>query len=220
MSRGGRVVAEHEVLAGHHQLSVNPGHGPGAVLRNARKRFGEAAQLNLQPSGGAQLERLSEHLVNRRYERGPMMLSGGGATNPLPRISAYAASKAAIVRFMETLSEELRDFGIDVNSIAPGALNTRMLQEVLAAGPEKVGTVFFERSVKQKEAGGTGLEPGAALAVFLASDASNGITGKLISAVWDNWAAWPSHLAQLSSSDLYTLRRIAGRDRNATWGDK
>ena len=37
-----------------------------------------------------------------------VQLSGGGATNPLPRISAYAASKAAIVRFAETLALEER----------------------------------------------------------------------------------------------------------------
>ncbi|HEX9366564.1 MAG TPA: SDR family oxidoreductase, partial [Vicinamibacterales bacterium] len=56
-----------------------------------------------------------------------VQLSGGGATTPLPRISAYAASKAAIVRFSETLAEEVRADGIDVNAIAPGALNTRLL---------------------------------------------------------------------------------------------
>ena len=68
-----------------------------------------------------------------------MQLSGGGATNPLPRISAYAASKAAVVRFAETLALEVQDDGIDVNAIAPGALNTRLLDEVLAAGPDAVG---------------------------------------------------------------------------------
>ena len=149
-----------------------------------------------------------------------IQLSGGGATNPLPRISAYAASKAAVVRFAETLAEEVRDFGIDVNSIAPGALNTRMLEEVLAAGPEKVGSAFFDRSMKQKQSGGAGLEPGASLAVFLASEASNGITGRLISALWDNWESWPEHLAELAPSDMYTLRRISGRDRGVDWGDK
>jgi 3-oxoacyl-[acyl-carrier protein] reductase len=107
-----------------------------------------------------------------------------------------------------------------VNAIAPGALNTRMLDEILAAGPEKVGAAFFQKSVEQKGSGGAGLAPGAALAVFLASDASDGITGKLISAVWDNWEAWPQHVAELSSSDLYTLRRITGRDRGAEWADK
>jgi 3-oxoacyl-[acyl-carrier protein] reductase len=75
-------------------------------------------------------------------------LSGGGATAPLPNLSAYAASKAAVVRFTETLAEENKDTGIDVNSVAPGALNTRLLDEVLEAGPEKVGAEFYRRAVK------------------------------------------------------------------------
>lgn len=149
-----------------------------------------------------------------------IQLSGGGATNPLPRLSAYAVSKAAIVRFTETLAEEVRGTGIDVNAIAPGALNTRMLDEILEAGPAKVGQAFYERSLKQKETGGAPLEYGADLALFLASAASDGITAKLISAVWDDWAHWPQHLEELSASDVYTLRRIAGRDRGFAWGDK
>jgi NAD(P)-dependent dehydrogenase (short-subunit alcohol dehydrogenase family) len=149
-----------------------------------------------------------------------IQLSGGGATNPLPRISAYAASKAAIVRFAETLAEEVRGTGIDVNSIAPGALNTRMLDEVLEAGPEKVGKDFYERSLRQKESGGAPISRGCELALFLASSESDGITGKLISAVWDDWEHWPEHLDELSRSDVYTLRRIAGRDRDCEWGDK
>lgn len=149
-----------------------------------------------------------------------IQLSGGGATNPMPRVSAYAVSKAAIVRFAETLAEEVRGTGIDVNAIAPGALNTRMLDEILEAGPEKVGKVFYEHSLKQKETGGSPLGAGAELALFLASAASDGITGKLISAVWDDWEHWPEHMDELSSSDVYTLRRIAGRDRGFKWGDK
>jgi 3-oxoacyl-[acyl-carrier protein] reductase len=149
-----------------------------------------------------------------------IQLSGGGATNPLPRISAYAASKAAIVRFAETIANECREFGIDVNSIAPGALNTRLLDEVLNAGPEKVGKDFYARAQRQKHEGGNLLAHGAELAVFLASRASDGITGKLISAVWDDWIAWPAHVAELAESDVYTLRRISGRDRGHDWGDK
>ncbi len=148
-----------------------------------------------------------------------IQLSGGGATNPLPGISAYAVSKAAIVRFAETLAEELRAFNIDVNSVAPGALNTRMLDEVLAAGPEKVGQAFYERSQQQKNTGGVPLSIAASLIVFLASRASDGITGKLISAQWDRWQEWPDHLDALDRSDVYTLRRITGRDRGFDWGD-
>ena len=149
-----------------------------------------------------------------------IQLSGGGATNPMPNISAYAVSKAAIVRFAETLAEEVRGFNIDVNAISPGALNSRMLDEVLSAGSEKVGQAFFDRAIKQKESGGAGFDQGAELALFLASDASNGITGKLISALWDDWEHWPEHLDELRSSDVYALRRITGRDRGLPWGDK
>ena len=149
-----------------------------------------------------------------------IQLSGGGATNPLPNLSAYAVSKAAIVRFIETLAEELRGTGIDANSIAPGALNTRMLDEILEAGPSKVGQSFYERSLKQKKDGGVSLEKGADLAVFLASEKSDGITAKLISAIWDNWEQWPSHIKELNNTDAYTLRRITGKERNIKWGDK
>jgi NAD(P)-dependent dehydrogenase (short-subunit alcohol dehydrogenase family) len=148
-----------------------------------------------------------------------VQLSGGGATNPLPRISAYAASKAAIVRFAETLAEEARDDHIDVNSIAPGPLNTRLLDEVLAAGPERVGESFYARSAKQKQEGGAPVERGAALAVFLASAASDGITGKILSAIWDPWETLPGHRNDLNS-DVYTLRRVVPKDRGFPWGDR
>ena len=162
---------------------------------------------------------LLPHFRAQRYGK-VIQLSGGGATNPLPRLSAYAVSKAAIVRFAETLAEEVRGTGIDVNAIAPGALNTRMLDEILKAGPVKVGQAFYDRSLQQKESGGAPLDKGAELALFLASTASDGITSKLISALWDEWERWPDHLDELSSSDAYTLRRISGRDRGFTWGDK
>ena len=152
--------------------------------------------------------------VMRRQRAGKIIvLSGGGATQPLPRLSAYAASKAAVVRFAETLAEEVKDDGIDVNAVAPGALNTRLLDEVLEAGPDTVGTAFYERAVRQKRDGGTPLDVGADLVAFLASPASDGITGRLLSAVWDNWRALPDQTHQLNASDVYTLRRIVPSDR-------
>ena len=148
-----------------------------------------------------------------------IQLSGGGATSPQPFISAYAASKAGIVRFMETLAEEVKNDGIDVNSIAPGALNTRLLNEVLEAGPDKVGRAFYERALKQKTEGGAPLERGAELAVFLASAASDGLTGKLISAIWDPWVQFSEHWDDLRRTDIYTLRRIIPKDRGQSWGE-
>jgi NAD(P)-dependent dehydrogenase (short-subunit alcohol dehydrogenase family) len=154
----------------------------------------------------------------RRVGRGKIIqLSGGGATSPLPGLSAYAASKSAIVRFVETLALELREDHVDVNAIAPGALNTRLLDEVIAAGPDRVGKAFHERSLEQQHSGGTPLERGAELAVWLASSDSDGITGKLLSAVWDPWRELPTHRADLDS-DVYTLRRIVPDDRGLDWG--
>jgi NAD(P)-dependent dehydrogenase (short-subunit alcohol dehydrogenase family) len=161
---------------------------------------------------------LLPHFRTHRYGK-IIQLSGGGATSPLPFISAYAASKAGIVRFMETLAEEVKTEGIDVNSIAPGALNTRLLDEVLEAGPDKVGRAFYERALKQKTEGGAPLERGAELAVFLASAASDGLTGKLISAIWDPWEKFPEHWDDLQKTDIYTLRRITPKDRGQSWDD-
>lgn len=144
-------------------------------------------------------------------------LSGGGATGPRPRVSAYAAAKAAVVRFTETIAEETKGIGIDVNAVAPGALNTRMLEQMLDAGPDRAGDEY-QRSTKQKAQGGASLERSAALCVFLASAESNGITGKLLSAIWDPWHALAQHRDELSG-DVYTLRRISPKDRGMTWGD-
>jgi len=145
-------------------------------------------------------------------------LSGGGAAAPRPCFTAYAVSKAAVVRFTETLAEETRGTGVDVNAISPGALNTRLLDEVLAAGPAAVGHDFYARALKQKEQGGVPLEKGAALCTYLLSSASDGITGRLISAVWDPWETLHQRRHELEGSDIYTLRRIVPKDRGLSWG--
>jgi 3-oxoacyl-[acyl-carrier protein] reductase len=146
-------------------------------------------------------------------------LSGGGATGPRPNFSAYATAKAGLVRFSETIAEELKGDGVRVNCIAPGVMKTAMLQEVIEkGGASGEREVSIAREVFSN--GGVSMDRVADLALFLASDASKGVSGKLVSAVWDNWEDWPKHLDALSQSDVYTLRRIAGRDRGFEWGDK
>jgi NAD(P)-dependent dehydrogenase (short-subunit alcohol dehydrogenase family) len=134
-------------------------------------------------------------------------LSGGGATSPRPYFSAYAASKSAVVRLTETLAEELKPSNIQVNAIAPGAVYTKMTEDVLAAdSPAGEQALTLARRVKQQK---VTPETAADLAVFLASDESDGLTGRLISAVWDDWRSLPSHLTEVMTSELYTLRRIS-----------
>jgi len=146
-----------------------------------------------------------------------ILLSGGGATKPLPYLSAYAASKAALVRFGETLAEELKPKGINVNMLAPGALNTRMLDEVIEAGPERVGAAYHAAALNQKRTGGSPLEQAAALCTYLAGPDSHGITGRLISAVWDPWEKLDRIAEALAGTDIYTLRRIVPEDRGKAW---
>lgn len=203
-----------------HVLVNNAGvYGPlGAIDEVDWQAWARTLEINLYGSV-LPCRALLPHFKTHRYGK-VVQLSGGGATNPLPRISAYAASKAAIVRFAESLALEVREFGIDVNAIAPGALDTRLLDEVLAAGPQAVGADFYNRMVDTKAKGGTPLQVGADLAVFLGAAASDGITGRLLSAVWDPWTDLPSHRGELDGSDVYTLRRIVPKDRGLSWGDK
>ena len=144
-----------------------------------------------------------------RARRGKIInFSGGGAAAPLPCFSAYGVSKAAVVRLTETLAEETREYAIDVNAIAPGAVDTRLQDEVLAAG-ERAGKLYDQiRKLRETGAGGTPPDRAADLAVFLASDDSNGLTGKLISAPHDPWPDWVGKGAELSASPMFTLRRV------------
>ena len=151
-------------------------------------------------------------------ERGKVIiLSGGGATKPMPMLSAYAATKAGVVRFGETLAEEWASSGIDVNMLAPGAMNTGMLDEILSAGAVAIGAAHYATLVKQRESGGASMLRAAQCCAYLASRRSDGVTGKLISAVWDPWERLDELREELQATDIYTLRRITPEDRGRTW---
>jgi NAD(P)-dependent dehydrogenase (short-subunit alcohol dehydrogenase family) len=176
----------------------------------------QAIAINL--SGAAYVLRKSVVVMKNQGFGKIIQISGGGATQPHPFANSYAASKAAIVRLAETVAEELRGTAIEVNSIAPGALNTRLFEQILSAGPELVGQSFYDRTLKQKETGGAGFNDAVDLALFLASPASDGISGKLISAVWDKWNEFPNQIELLGASDVFTLRRITEQERPTALG--
>lgn len=214
----GLVSAALDGLGGLQVLVNNAGvYGPMGSLEDVDwGAWTEAMAININGSV-LPMRAVLPHFRRQRYGK-IVQLSGGGATTPLPRITAYAASKAAIVRLAESVALDVKDEGIDVNSIAPGALNTRMMDQLLAAGADAVGERFYARMKQMAEGGTTPLEVGAALAVFLGSADSDGITGRLISAPWDPWAGLPARRAELDATDIYTLRRIVPGDRGKDWG--
>lgn len=145
----------------------------------------------------------------KNSKRGKIInFSGGGAvTDPRPLFSAYGVSKAAVVRLTENLAVDFKREGhaIDVNAIAPGAVATRLLDEV--ARFEKIDPRSVEVTPRKA----------IDLCLFLASQESDGLSGKLISAVHDDWRSIPSHLKEIMNSDVYGVRRIKPKDRGYEW---
>ncbi len=186
-------------------------YGPiGPLAESDMDAWAAAVETNLLGTAYA-LRAVLPGMIARR-EGSVINFSGGGAVNPFPRFSAYSASKAAVVRLTETVAEEVKEYSVRVNAIAPGAVNTRMLEEALAAGEQRVGKEFYAKVREQRTTGGTPPERAAELAVFLASPEAAGITGRLISAVWDDWKSLAGRSAELAGSAMFTLRRIDGRN--------
>jgi 3-oxoacyl-[acyl-carrier protein] reductase len=166
-----------------------------------------------------QLCRAAVPAMLRRGRGSIVNLSGGGATGPRENFSAYASAKTALVRFTETLAAEVKPHGIRVNALAPGAMNTSMMRETVGAGLERAGA-DYHRALEtiQKDSGATARRA-AELCLLLASDESAGLTGRLLSAVWDPWQRLPGLIGEIERSDVYTLRRIVPKDRGKQWSD-
>jgi NAD(P)-dependent dehydrogenase (short-subunit alcohol dehydrogenase family) len=159
-------------------------------------------------------------LLRRSPQRAKVIcFSGGGSTSPRPNFAAYGVSKTGVVRLVETLAAEWQGQPSDINAIAPGAIFTRMTEQVLARGVAVTGKKEFEQASKQTRDNAGQLEKVLGLVEFLLSSRSDGISGKLISAVWDPWEKFPEFKKDLDG-DIYTLRRIVPKDRGKAWGDR
>lgn len=163
----------------------------------------------------------TNHFGNRTKKSDKLSIihfSGGGSTGPRPLFMSYSLSKTALLRFVENYAVENSNRNIRINAIAPGLLPSKMQSEVIRNERLFDSRDYFNslKSLSEESYDSTKL---LNLCDFLLTDKSEGITGKLISVEWDNWAEWPNNLDQLRNSDLYTLRRITGRDRGQDWGD-
>ncbi len=135
-------------------------------------------------------------------------LSGAGVARPSPTLSAYGASKAAVVRLTETLALELKPYNISVNALGPGQIDTSLLDGVVQAGEGMVAPDFLAMVRRTRSGQGASLANAAALAVWLASSASDGLTGRLVSATQDDWRNLGPQVPKIMSSDSHTLRFV------------
>ena len=176
--------------------------GPiGPLLDNSPKAWAETIQTNLL--GVMHTCRVCLPQMIERRSGKIIILIGGGALTARPNFSAYAASKAAAVRFAETLAEEIREHNIQVNCMSPGGTYTNMTDEILRAG-ERAGWKEEEDALQVRQTGGVAPEKQIQLALFLASEESNHISGKVIQ-VNDDWRKLRNGSIP---EELYTLRRV------------
>jgi NAD(P)-dependent dehydrogenase (short-subunit alcohol dehydrogenase family) len=142
------------------------------------------------------------HMIEKRSGK-IILLTGGGAESARPNFSAYAASKAALVRFAETLAEEVRDNNVQINCMNPGRTYTNMTDEILRAG-DRAGSREMQEASLVRTNGGIAPDRQIQLALFLASERSNHISGKLLG-IQDDWKRLEhSNLP----SEQFTLRRL------------
>jgi 3-oxoacyl-[acyl-carrier protein] reductase len=135
---------------------------------------------------------------------------GGAGTHG--HISAYTTSKGALVTLTEALSKEFEHRGIRVNAIAPGGLATGFMDPVLDAAPGFVDESLRDMAAAlrpEDDSPPIALDANLAdLMSFLISGESSWLTGKLLSARWDNVASLIEHRDRLMTTSLLNLRRI------------
>ena len=83
----------------------------------------------------------------------------------------------------------------------------------IAAGPDKVGADFYQRSLKQSADGGVPLDLGADLVRVPRQRGERRHHRQALSAKWDPWKRLHDYKAELLASDIYALRRITPEDR-------
>jgi NAD(P)-dependent dehydrogenase (short-subunit alcohol dehydrogenase family) len=177
--------------------------GPiGPLLGTKPKAWIEAIEINLFGVVNAIRAALPQ-MVEKRSGK-IIAIAGPGAALPRPNLTAYAASKAAVARLVESVAEEVREHNVQINAMSPGRAYTHMTDEILRAGEERAGHKEFSEAQQVRISGGSPPEKQIQLALFLASGASNHISGKLLH-VNDDWRRLERDNIR---ADLFTLRRV------------
>jgi 3-oxoacyl-[acyl-carrier protein] reductase len=215
------LVAELQMLERIDVLINNAAiHGSiGPLVSVSMKNWTEVIQVNLL-SPVAICQGLLTQLIKAPMGGSIINISGGGATGPRPNFSAYATAKAGLVRFSETLAQEVENTSLSINCISPGPMNTDLLKEVIATGEDIVGNKEINMAMNVVNNQNNSIEATLDLINYLISTDGKEISGKLISSLWDHWEKWDGRKDELMKSDAYTLRRIIGKERGLDWGDK
>jgi 3-oxoacyl-[acyl-carrier protein] reductase len=126
-------------------------------------------------------------------------------TDDLPHLnfSAYATSKTAVVRFVESLAAEILDYNVQVNCLDPGPAYTSLTDEIIRAESRLEASVI-SAAKEIRRTGGISPELQLEHAAFLASEKSNHITGKLVQ-ITDDWKKLRNATLR---PDALTLRRV------------
>jgi NAD(P)-dependent dehydrogenase (short-subunit alcohol dehydrogenase family) len=125
-----------------------------------------------------------------------------------PLMSAYATSKAALVKLTETLAAETRHHGVAVFSVDPGLLPIGLSDAALASAAEPEtpeGRVFGW--IRDRLAAGDGADPAdaARLILELASGRGDRLSGRHLTTTED-LATLLDRIEEIEAQDLHTMR--------------
>lgn len=124
--------------------------------------------------------------VMKDYGRGAIVnISSGGGDSPVPNLSIYGMTKAAVNQLTRVAAHEFGIYGIRVNAIAPGWIETPMGADLYKDADGNMDPVLRER-IRSEQAqstplgiNGTSMDIALAL-LYLASDASGFINGQVL----------------------------------------